>query len=100
MDQGVNKIPYWNIGDPLTVLDMKLLKPLIEKADELGYTPSVNELKKGEAKRIKYRFRTWNHACQAAGLIWINHPIQHRLRSAARRQQKTNQMSKQKTDDG
>ena len=68
----------WTNGDTLTRRDAELLRPLQEKAAELGRTPLVGEV--ASSAQIKARFRLWKNAVQAAGLPSLNDPEQTRLR--------------------
>ncbi len=61
-------------GMPLTQRDHALLQPLIDKANELGYTPLVSD--GSSACRIKGRFRCWKDALKAAGLPSEKEPEQ------------------------
>lgn len=58
--------------------DREILKPLIEKAAELGYTPAKAEV--GNSAKIKGRFRCWKDAVKAAGLPAVNDPEQVKKR--------------------
>lgn len=58
--------------------DREILKPLIEKAAELGYTPAKAEV--GNSAKIKGRFRCWKDAVKAAGLPAVNGPEQVKKR--------------------
>lgn len=69
---------FWREGAPLTDRDRAILKPLIDKAEELGYTPIMSQVP--EANRIKSRFRCWRDALKAAGL-----PSEKSLEQAAKR---------------
>jgi len=68
----------WIPGEPLTERDKEILRPLIEKAQELGRTPTKGEV--WNAGIIKGRFRIWKNAIMAAGLPQLNDPEQSRLR--------------------
>jgi len=61
---------FWEEGMPLTDEDRKILRPLIEKAAELGYTPAKAEVE--NSAKIKGRFRCWKDAVKAAGLPAVN----------------------------
>jgi len=61
---------FWEEGMPLTDEDRKILRPLIEKAQELGYTPAKAEV--ANSAKIKERFRCWKDAVKAAGLPAVN----------------------------
>ena len=63
---------------PLTEKDRALLRPLIAKANALGYTPLVSEVP--SAHKIKDRFRCWKDAVTAAGLPSQKDPEQVRKR--------------------
>ena len=63
---------------PLTDTDREILKPLIEKAAELGYTPAKAEVE--NSAKIKGRFRCWKDAVKAAGLPAVNDPEQVKKR--------------------
>ena len=63
---------------PLTDTDREILKPLIEKAAELGYTPAKAEVE--NSAKIKGRFRCWKDAVKAAGLSALNDPQQVKKR--------------------
>ena len=63
---------------PLTEKDRALLRPLIAKAAELGYTPIVSEVP--GANKIKDRFRCWKDVVTAAGLSSQKDPEQVRER--------------------
>jgi hypothetical protein len=65
---------FWKEGIPLTDTDREILKPLIEKAAELGYTPAKAEVE--NSAKIKGRFRCWKDAVKAAGLPAVNDPEQ------------------------
>ena len=58
--------------------DREILKPLIEKAAELGYTPAKAEV--GNSAKIKGRFRCWKDAVKADGLPVVNDPEQVKKR--------------------
>ena len=73
----------WKPGDLLSEADHILLQPMIEKACELGRTPTVSEV--ADAARIKSRFRIWKNAVLAAGLPALNSPEQVRLREKRER---------------
>ena len=73
---------FWEEGMPLTDEDRKVLRPLIEKAVELGYTPAKAEVE--NSAKIKGRFRCWKDAVKAAGLPAVNDPEQARRRMAAK----------------
>ena len=73
---------FWEEGMPLTDEDRKILRPLIEKAAELGYTPAKAEVE--NSAKIKGRFRCWKDAVKAAGLPAVNDPEQARRRMAAK----------------
>ena len=70
---------FWSEGMPLTANDRALLQLLIEKAAELGYTPTISEVP--NAGKIKKRFRCWKDAVSAAGLPSMREPeqIQRRM---------------------
>lgn len=74
----------WQTGQPLTKRDHELLKPLIDKARELGRTPTVGEVASSAA--IKARFRIWKNAVLAAGLPALNDPEQVRIREKEKNQ--------------
>ena len=57
---------FWEEGMELTQADRELLRPLIERAKELGYTPPRAQVPGCE--KIKARFRCWKDAVKAAGL--------------------------------
>jgi hypothetical protein len=78
------QVKYWAPGQQLTEVDLELLKPLICRAEVLGYTPTKAEVR--NVNRIKSRFRTWGNAVMAAGLQATNTPEQHHLRAEAKRQ--------------
>ena len=65
---------FWEEGMPLTDTDWEILKPLIEKAAELGYTPAKAEVE--NSAKIKGRFRCWKDAVKAVGLPAVNDPEQ------------------------
>ena len=69
---------FWQEGMPLTEADREILKPLIEKAEELGYTPTKAEVT--NSAKIKGRFRCWKDAVKAAGLPAVNDPEQVKKR--------------------
>lgn len=73
---------FWQEGMPLTEQDELLLKPLKNRAEELGYTPLVSDVP--DAGKIKGRFRCWRDALKAAGLPSERDPEQVALRMAAR----------------
>lgn len=73
---------FWEEGMPLTDADRELLRPLLEKAAELGYTPAKSEVVSNA--KIKGRFRCWKDAVKAAGLTALNDPEQMRRRIKAR----------------
>ena len=73
---------FWEEGMPLTDEDRKVLRPLIEKAAELGYTPAKAEVE--NSAKIKGKFRCWKDAVKAAGLPAVNDPEQVRRRMAAK----------------
>ena len=91
-DRQCEKQKNWTPGEPLTAHDRKLLKPLLLKAAELGYTPSQAEVP--YARRIKKRFCTWSNAVDAADLPWVNNPEQHKLRAQARRQRRQSERAR------
>ena len=72
----------WEEGVPLTDTDREILKSLIEKAAELGYTPAKAEVE--NSAKIKGRFRCGKDAVKAAGLPAANDPEQARRRMAAK----------------
>ena len=65
---------FWEEGMELTQEDRELLRPLIERAKELGYTPPRAQVSGSE--KIKGRFRCWKDAMKAAGLPDLNDPEQ------------------------
>ena len=65
---------FWEEGMELTQADRELLRPLIERAKELGYTPPRAQVPGSE--KIKARFRCWKDAVKAAGLPALNDPEQ------------------------
>ena len=67
---------------PLTDEDRKILRPLIEKAAELGYTPAKAEVE--NSAKIKGRFRCWKDAVKAAGLSAVNDPEQVKRKMAVK----------------
>ena len=69
---------FWLDGMPLTEADREILKPLIERAEELGYTPTKSEVL--SSSKIKGRFRCWKDAVKAAGLPAVNDPEQVKKR--------------------
>ena len=69
----------WVPGEILTEKDLELLRPIIEKYNELKRTPTRAEVP--ENKQIKLRFRTWADAIQAAGLPSLSDPEQMKLRN-------------------
>jgi hypothetical protein len=73
---------FWIKGQPLTENDKMLLQPLITKAKELGYTPTVADI--STACLIKNRFRIWEDAIYAAGLPSLKDPVQMNLRKEAK----------------
>ena len=73
---------FWKEGMPLTDTDREILKPLIEKAAELGYTPAKAEV--ANSAKIKERFRCWKDAVKAAGLPAVNDPVQAKKQLDAR----------------
>lgn len=70
----------WNPGDPLTDADIELLQPLIDKAQEIGMTPTTREIP--TSAKIKSRFRLWKYAVMAAGLPSLNSTEQIQIRQA------------------
>ena len=78
---------------PLTDTDREILKPLIEKAAELGYTPAKAEVE--NSAKIKGRFRCWKDAVKAAGLPALNDPqqVKKRKRIDANRYDDVNKMN-------
>lgn len=80
------KSRHWKQGEPLTEADKKLLLPLIQKAAELGHTPTKSEVG-SFAVVIKDRFRTWGNAVFAAGLPDLRNREQQMLRNQARRRE-------------
>lgn len=72
---------FWKRGEPLTAYDLEMLRPLLAKAKELGYTPTISEVP--AAYKIKSRFRIWNDAVFAAGLPPLNDMDQRRKRKEA-----------------
>lgn len=68
----------WVPGESLTDRDKEILQPLLEKALELGRTPTKGEVK--SAGIVKGRFRLWEYAILAAGLPQLRDPEQARLR--------------------
>lgn len=73
-----SKSNVWQPGDPITDADRALLKPIIEAAAELGFSPPLARIPNGG--QIKKRFRIWNNALLAAGLPKMTDPNQTRLR--------------------
>ena len=73
---------FWEEGMELTQADRELLRPLIERAKELGYTPPRAQVPGCE--KIKARFRCWKDAVMAAGLSPLNDPNQAEKRLAAK----------------
>lgn len=73
---------FWEEGMPLTEKDLEILRPLIERAEELGYTPAKAEVP--NAGKIKGRFRCWKDAVKAAGLPSEKGKEQAEKRMAAR----------------
>lgn len=69
---------FWEEGMLLTDEDRAILRPLIEKAQELGYTPIRAEVPNNA--KIKGRFRCWKDAVKAAGLPALNDPEQMKKR--------------------
>ena len=86
---------FWTEGMPLTEKDRALLRPLIAKAAELGYTPIVSEV--SGANKIKDRFRCWKDAVTAAGLPSQKDPEQVRKRMM---RNKANESEKEQPIDG
>ena len=73
---------FWEEGMPLTDTDREILKPLIEKAAELGYAPVKAEVE--NSAKIKGRFRCWKDAVKAAGLSALNDPQQVKRKMAVK----------------
>ena len=69
---------FWKEGMELTREDRELLRPLLERAKELGYTPPRAQVPGSE--KIKGRFRCWKDAVKAAGLPPLNDLEQVRKR--------------------
>ena len=70
----------WKPDEPLTEADRELLRPLIDKAREIGMTPTTREVP--SSAKIKSRFRLWKYAVMAAGLPSLNSPEQVQIRQA------------------
>ncbi|MDR2492062.1 MAG: hypothetical protein LBD25_01165 [Coriobacteriales bacterium] len=90
-------VEFWKESQQLTDEDYRLLKPLIEKARVLGYTPTKAEVQ--ESADIKWRFRTWGDAVKAAGLPSTNSPEQQRLRALARQRTRKEDAREEKAID-
>ena len=87
---------FWSEGMPLTEADRQLLQPLIDRAEELGYTPIVSEVP--TAGKIKGRFRCWKDALKAAGLPSEKEPGQVAKRLAAKEQREQERCKQEITD--
>ncbi len=83
----MRKGDFWHEGKPLTESDEQLLQIIRDRAEELGYTPIVADVR--ESGRIKGRFRCWKDAIKAAGLPSEKDPEQVAKRMSAR--EKNNQ---------
>ena len=70
----------WKPDEPLTEADRELLRPLIDKAREIGMTPTTREVP--SSAQIKSRFRLWKYAVMAAGLPSLNSSEQVQIRQA------------------
>ncbi len=68
----------WTSGKPLTDAERKMLLPVIDKAMEIGRTPTKREIE-GVAS-LKLHFGTWNNVIEAAGLPSLKEPQQVWLR--------------------
>jgi len=79
-----HKRRYWQPGEELTDRDRLLLRPLLDRAAELGHTPTQKEMQ--GISVLNERFRHWQHAVMAAGLPWLDESEQHRLRAEARKE--------------
>ena len=73
---------FWKEGMSLIDDGRKILRPLIEKAAELGYTPAKAEVE--NSAKIKGRFRCWKDAVKAAGLPALNDPEQVKRKMAVK----------------
>jgi len=77
------KPDYWRPGDIITENDRQLLQAVLDRASELGYTPTKREVQ--GISRLKGRFRTWRNVIAAANLTWLDAPEQQQLRADARK---------------
>lgn len=84
MMQKPAKRDAWKPGEPLTDEDRELLRPVIEVAERLGFSPRIADVP--NARLIKRRFRTWKNVLLAAGLPSYSAPEQGDLRQAANMQ--------------
>ena len=70
---------FWRRGEALTEQDILLLKPVAQKALELGRSPTRREA--GNLAEIRRRFRIWEDVLYAIGLPSLKDPEQVRLRT-------------------
>lgn len=73
---------YWKPGQPLTERDRVILQPILDKAAELGRTPTKREV--SGTDRVKLRFHTWDMAINAAGLPPLRDAEQDNMRISER----------------
>ncbi|MEA4943871.1 MAG: hypothetical protein VB080_05455 [Propionicimonas sp.] len=78
--QATGGSPGWSL------VEQRLLQPLLDAARSLGYTPSPRDVP-GHSKIVRH-FHNWNNAVAAAGLPNPNDPEQHRLRAQYRRERR------------
>lgn len=76
---------FWRRGEPLTPQDVALLKPVAQRALELGRSPTRGEVE--SRAEIRQRFRIWEDVLFAIGLPSLKDPQQVRLRDNKNRPQ-------------
>lgn len=84
---------YWELGQDLSEKDKEILRPLIEKAKQLGRTPTKSEV--ASAGLIKGRFRIWKNAVKAAGLPPLNDRKQTLLREGSDQKVNTTRLERE-----
>ncbi len=56
---------FWEEGVPLTDTDREILKPLIEKAAELGYTPAKAEVENSARSKDQGKIPMLERRCES-----------------------------------
>lgn len=84
---------FWESGQHLSEKDKEILRPLIEKAKQLGRTPTKSEVE--SAGLIKGRFRIWKNAVKAAGLPPLNDREQTLLREGSGQKVNTTKLQRE-----